>query len=37
MDAVELLIVSAISAVLILWFGVYLWRQIRYSSRGKRQ
>jgi hypothetical protein len=29
MDNVELMIVSALFGVLILWFGVYLWRQIR--------
>jgi hypothetical protein len=29
MDSVELVIASAIFGVLILWFGYYLWRQIR--------
>jgi len=29
MDNVELVIVSALFGVLILWFGIYLWRQLR--------
>jgi len=29
MDNVEFVIVCALFGVLILWFGVYLWRQIR--------
>jgi hypothetical protein len=29
MDTVEFVIVCALFGVLILWFGVYLWRQIR--------
>jgi hypothetical protein len=29
MDAVEFVVVCALFGVLILWFSIYLWRQMR--------